>query len=206
MKLKTFIDTNKGITFLVILAMMAYFHQWDNTTAWVYLALHGTYGFLWVLKSRLFPDASWERKIPLWFGIVSWLSLALYWVPPYLLTRFQVQAPPWLLALAISLNLFGVFFTFTADMQKFTSLKLRPGTLVADGMLSLSRNINYFGEFLIYLAFAILPMNWLAFIPLALFIGTFWVPNMLRKEKSLATLPGFDAYKQRTRFFIPYIF
>lgn len=206
MKLKSFIDTNKGITFLAILAMMACFRQWNNPTAWVYLALHGTYGYLWVLKSHFFPDASWERKTSLWFGIFSWLALTIYWIPPYLLISRGVQAPAWLLALAICLNLFGVFFTFSADMQKYTHLKFQPGTLITDGMLSLSRNINYFGEFLVYLAFALLPMTWFAFIPLTLFVGIFWIPNMLRKEKSLASLPGFQEYKRKTRFFLPFIF
>ena len=32
----------KGITFLVVLVMMAIYDQWQNTTAWTYLALHGT--------------------------------------------------------------------------------------------------------------------------------------------------------------------
>jgi hypothetical protein len=56
-----FIDPHKGVTFLVILGMMALFSQWQNATAWVYLALHGTYGILWVLKSRNFPDKKWEQ-------------------------------------------------------------------------------------------------------------------------------------------------
>lgn len=206
MKLNYFIDSNKGITFLVILGLMAYFKQWDNSTAWVYLALHGTYGILWVMKTYLFPDANWVRKTSLWFGLVSWAALMLYWIPAFLLMRNGVQAPPWLLAVAIGLTIFGVFFVFTADMQKYTALKLRPGELVTDGMFGLSRNINYFGELLIYAAFALLPMSWLAFIPLALFIAAFWIPNMIRKEKILAGMPGFEAYRRKTRVFFPFLF
>ncbi|MCU0504039.1 MAG: hypothetical protein MUC51_20165 [Anaerolineae bacterium] len=37
--------------------MIAVYDQWDNPTAWVYLALHGVYRLLWVLKSRIFPNA-----------------------------------------------------------------------------------------------------------------------------------------------------
>jgi protein-S-isoprenylcysteine O-methyltransferase Ste14 len=206
MKLNYFIDSNKGITFLVILGLMAYFDQWDNPTAWVYLALHGTYGLLWVMKTGLFPDANWTRKTSLWFGLVSWAALMLYWIPAFLLMWRGVQAPLWLLALAISLNILGVFFVFTADMQKFTALKLRPNELITDGMFGLSRNINYFGEFLIYAAFALLPMTWLAFIPLALFIVTFWIPNMVRKEKVLAGLPGYEEYRRKVKAFFPFLF
>ncbi len=206
MKLKFYVDTNKGITFIFLLALMTFYHQWQNPTAWVYLALHGTYGLLWVLKSNLFPDASWERKTSLWFGLVSWFSLVLYWIPGWLVMSKGITAPYWLLALAISLNIFGNFFVFTADMQKFTSLKLHPGELITGGLFRLSRNINYFGELLVYTAFALLPMVWFAFLPLAAFIVTFWVPNMLRKEKVLAALPGYPEYKKKTRSFFPFLF
>jgi steroid 5-alpha reductase family enzyme len=206
MKLNHFIDSNKGITFLVILGMMAYFKQWDNPTAWVYLALHGTYGILWVMKTYLFPDTNWVRKTSLWFGLVSWAALMLYWIPAYLLMRNGVQAPLWLLAVAISLNIFGVFFVFTADMQKYTTLMLRPDELITSGMFGLSRNINYFGELLIYAAFALLPMTWLAFVPLVLFITFFWIPNMIRKDKILRQLPGFNEYRKKTKAFFPFLF
>ena len=56
-----FIDSHKGVTPLAILAMMAVYDQWDNPTAWVYLGLHGSYGILWVLKSRIFGDRQWEQ-------------------------------------------------------------------------------------------------------------------------------------------------
>jgi len=206
MKLKYYIDSNKGITFIAILVMMAVYHQLQNTTAWVYLALHGTYGILWVLKSRIFPDASWERKSSLWFGLVSEFSLVLYWFPAWWIMWKGVQAPPWLLAIVISLYAFGVFFVFTADMQKYTTLKLQPDGLITNGMFSLSRNINYFGEFLIYVAYAIMPMTWLAFIPLTAMMLTFWIPNMVRKDKVLACLPGFEEYRKKIKFFFPFLF
>jgi steroid 5-alpha reductase family enzyme len=206
MKQKYFIDTNKGVTFIVILIMMAIYHQWQNPTAWVYLALHGTYGLLWVLKSNIFPDVSWERKTSLWFGLVSWFALVLYWFPGWWIMWKGVTAPPWLLALAVSLNAFGTFFVFAGDMQKFTALKQRPGELITDGLFRLSRNVNYFGEFLVYTGFALLPMVWLAFLPLAAFIIIIWIPNMVRKDRVLASLPGFPEYKKNTRSFFPFIF
>jgi len=206
MKLKYYIDTNKGITFIVILLLMAFYHRWQNGTAWVYLALHGTYGILWVLKSRLFPDRNWEKKVSPWFGLVSWLALVLYWIPGWMVVAWDVQAPAWLLAVCISAYTFGAFFVFSADMQKFVSLQLNPGTLVTEGMMSLSRNINYFGELLIYLSFALLALNPWAFLPLMAFIVTFWIPNMVRKDRSLALLPGFADYKKKTKSFFPFLF
>jgi hypothetical protein len=46
----------------------------------VYLALHGTYGLLWILKSRTFPDKQWEQPVPWSLGLATWALLTLYWV------------------------------------------------------------------------------------------------------------------------------
>lgn len=206
MKLKFFIDTHKGLTFLFVLGLIAWYGQWNNPTAWVYLALHGTYGLLWVLKSRIFPDQSWEKKTSLGFGLVTWVALTTYLVPAWLIIWRNVQTPPWLLALAVSLYTFGVFFHFASDMQKHTSLKFHPNRLITDGMMALSRNINYFGEFLIYSAFALLAVTPWAFLPLGLFIIFYWIPNMRRKERMLAQMEGYAEYRARTKVFIPFIF
>ena len=68
MKQKHFIDTQKGATAPTVLLLIWYFSQWGSTTAWIYLAIHGSYGIMWVLKSAIFPDKTWEanaRKINL---------------------------------------------------------------------------------------------------------------------------------------------
>lgn len=206
MKLKICINSNKGIIFLVYLGMIAYYRQWGNATAMVYLALHGTYGLLWVMKSRLFPDQQWENKVPLWFGWVAWLALCLYWLPGWLIVSRSVQAPAWLMSLCVSLFVFGVFFHFVSDMQKHTSLALKPETLIIDKMFGLSRNINYFGELLIYTAMAALAMSWLAFLPLIAFIVFYWIPKMIRKEKSLSRYADFNEYKYKVKLFVPFLF
>ena len=73
MKQKFFIDSHKGITFIAILTMMAIYHEWSSVTAWVYLAMHGSYGLLWVLKSRIFPDKQWEQNAACGMGYISGL-------------------------------------------------------------------------------------------------------------------------------------
>jgi len=112
MKIRHFIDLFKGPTFIFVLIMMAIYNQWQNTTAWVYLALHGSYGILWVLKSRNFPDKNWEKLTSLAFGLLGMASLSLYLVAPWLLTSRGTQAPGWYLGLCVLLYIFGVFFHF----------------------------------------------------------------------------------------------
>ena len=206
MKQKFFIDSHKGLTSLVILVMIAYFHQWQNTTAWIYLALHGTYGFLWVLKSRIFPDKQWEETRGLGYGLYIWAGLSLYWISAYLITSRSTSAPAWLLAVCISLYTFGIFLHFSADMQKYIELKYNPDHLITDGMFSKVRNINYFGEFLIYLGFGLLAMHWLPILVIFLFLVIIWIPNMLKKEKSLSRYSGFMQYKRHSKLFIPFLY
>lgn len=206
MKQKQFINLNKGITFLVILGMMAIYQRWDNPTAWIYLALHGTYGILWNLKSQLFPDRQWEQKTTLWFGLAIFAGLALYWIAPWMLIARDVQALDWYVAVCVSMNLFGTFLHIASDMQKYTELKLNPHHLIQSGCWRSIRNPNYFGELLIYLSFSLLAMHWLPLVILATWVLFVWLPKMHKKDASLARYPDFSAYKARTKLFIPFIF
>ena len=206
MRQKTFIDVQKAATGPAVLLMMALFAQWQNPTAWVYLALHGTYGLLWVMKSNIFPDKSWEKKTGWGYGLVILGGLSLYWVAPWILMSQGVHTPPWHMGACISLYTLGIFLHFSTDMQKYISLKLRPETLITEGMMARSRNLNYFGELLIYLGFGLLAMHWLPILILVLFVVIIWFPNMRRKDESLSRYPDFEAYSRRTKLFIPFLF
>ena len=205
MKHKFYVDTHKGVTGLAVLLMIAVHDQWHNPTAWVYLALHGTYGILWVLKSRVFPDQQWERRVGLAFGLVSWGALALYWIAPWIITSQSVQAPPWFLGACVSLYAFGVFLHFASDMQKHVFLTLNPNRLITNGLWSRVRNPNYLGELLIYFGFGLLAMHWMPLAVIGLFIVFVWLPNMRRKDQSLSRYPEFAAYQTRTKWLIPFL-
>ncbi len=210
MKQKYFIDFHKGITFLYILFIINWYSAYNNTTIWVYLGLHGTYGILWVLKSQIFPDKSWEANSGLSYGLFILIGLSLYWIAPWIIVSGyfnngdMVVVPLWLISLCISLFGIGVFLHFSSDMQKYTALKLNPGHLIMDGLFNKSRNMNYFGEFLIYLSFALLSLHWIPMIILILFILVIWVPNMLKKDKSLSRHKEFENYKSKTKMFLPF--
>ena len=206
MKQKYFIDSQKAITVLFILILMVLYHQLNNPTAWIYLALHGTYGILWVLKSRLFPDKAWEKETNLVYGLVIWVGLCLYWVTPWIITSQAVIAPGWYLGICISIYIIGVFIHFTSDMQKYCTLEYRPNQLITGGFFSRVRNINYFGELLIYTGFGLLAMHWLPIMILLIWVAAVWIPRMLKKDKSLSRYADFPAYKARTKLFIPFLY
>jgi steroid 5-alpha reductase family enzyme len=144
------------------------------------------------------------RETSLAFGLLGWGALTLYWVAPWLLTSRAVQVPPWYLGGCVTLYVLGICFHFGADMQKHTALALRPDTLITDGMFSRCRNINYFGELLIYLGFGLLAMHWLPIAVLMLYVGAYWIPRMLAKDRSLSRYPEFAEYRRRTKLFLPF--
>ena len=212
MKYKFYIDTHKGATFFYIFSLIYFYNAFDNILAMVYLAIHGSYGFFWVLKSRIFPDKTWEIKVPLYYGFVIWFGLSLYWVAPWIITSeyfydiSMISNMNTIIAVGIFIYVFGVFLHFTSDMQKFTQLKHKPGQLIDDSLFKRCRNMNYFGELLIYSSFALLSMHWIPWAVLLLFIILVWAPNMLRKDKSLAKYDNFEDYKKGSKLFIPFIY
>jgi len=210
MKQKHFIDFHKGITFLYISMLIICYNAFNNVTIWVYLGLHGTYGVLWVMKSFIFPDRSWEKKTNFLYGITILLGLSLYWISPLLIVSGyfnngdMIVAPNWLISISIFLFGVGVFFHFSSDMQKYTELRLNPGSLISQGFFKKSRNTNYFGEFLIYISFSLLAMHWIPILVLFIFILFIWIPNMIRKDKSLSRYEKFEDYKNNSGIFFPF--
>jgi len=203
MRQKFFIDTHKAATAPVIVGLMAWSGAWDNPTAWLYLALHGTYGALWVCKSRVFPDKSWEAPCSMAYGLMIWGGLTLYWIAPWWIVRADVRATAPYAAGCVALYVVGVFLHFVSDMQKHMALRLRPEALVTEGLWSRLRNPNYLGELCIYLGFSLLARHWAPLLAIALFVGAVWVPNMLKKDRSLSRYPGFDDYRSRSWLFLP---
>jgi protein-S-isoprenylcysteine O-methyltransferase Ste14 len=204
MKAKYAINLSKGLTFFFILLLM-FVYQNFTLGPWVYLALHGTYGFLWLLKDRIFPDKQWEQPVSVPQGIFIFIVVNLYWIAPFILISSGTVPPLPLVAVAISLNIFGVFLHFVSDAQKYYTLKYQKG-LITEGFFTRCRNTNYLGEIFIYTAFAMLTQHWLPFLILGGFISTIFIPNMLKKDKSLSRYSEFDDYKNRSGLLLPKLF
>ena len=205
MKQKHFIDFHKGATAPAVLILIWYFSQWENTTAWIYLAIHGSYGIMWILKSAIYPDKTWETKCSIWYGFYIWSGLTLYWISPFIIMSTPVYNSPMYLGIMVAIFAMGVFFHYASDMQKHAYLKLKPGELITDGLMSRCRNTNYFGELLIYLSFALLSRHWIPIVVLVSFMVIIWLPNMHRKDKSLSRYPDYVEYKKRSSLMIPFI-
>ncbi len=196
------INLQKGGTLPFVLALMWRFDCW-TPTAWTYAALHGSYGLCWLLKDRVFPDPNWEKKITFAGAFNMWaLVLGLYWLAPVLIVTRNYEAPTWLLCVASIVYVLGVVIMMGSDAQKYFTLRAKRG-LITDGFFARVRHPNYLGEMMLYGSFALVAGHWLPWAVLAwVWLGVF-VPNMLRKEASMARYPEWPDYKARSGFLLP---
>ena len=49
-------------TFPLLAILIAWYHN-TSAAAWIYLAMHGSYGLVWIIKDLAFPDASPARAL-----------------------------------------------------------------------------------------------------------------------------------------------
>ena len=203
MKLNQIINLHKGLTMFVVAGLMMFYKNY-SIAAWVYLSLHGTYGILWLLKEKIFPDPYFKEKINFITSITGFIFLGSYWIAPFILISSQKSVSNPIIAASISINIIGVFLHFASDAQKYFTLRIQK-ELIRDGFFKNIRNTNYLGEILIYLSFAILSMSYIPFAILALFFFVVFLPRMIKKDKSLTKYSSFKEYKQISGLLFPKI-
>ncbi|NQV16050.1 DUF1295 domain-containing protein [bacterium] len=204
------INFQKGATAFWVLGLMFYFQNFSDQ-AWVYLGLHGSYGFCWLLKDVAFPDPRWQTRITFGGAFIAVAAvLGPYWVIPYLLIspilgEAHMGANWAWMTTAIALHTLGIAIMLTADSQKYYALKYQKG-LITSGMFRYVRHPNYLGEMMIYGAYATLVWCWIPWAILAwVWIGLFAV-NISMKERSMSRYPEWAEYKKRSWYLIPGFF
>ena len=197
-----FINLHKALVIPVTVAAMLTFGNF-STMMWLYLAMHGTYSILWLIKGRTYPDRRFAEQVPIWIGILFvFLPLAGYYAAPILLAWLHPNVPGWAVALAVSIFTFGIFLHYVADAQKYYTLQLRPG-LIDTGLFARTRNPNYLGEIMTYMGFAIISWHWIPFVVNFAWIFGFFIRNMIKKDRSMSRHPGFAAYAARAGMLFP---
>jgi len=208
------INTQKAGTFFFLGALMWFYADRTpaatSTAAWIYLALHGSYGLVWLLKDMCFPDPGWQVRVTLGSTLAGMFGLGMYWSFGWLLISgtsqpdYPLPEVAWF-CLCISLCMLGSVIMIAADCQKYYTLRLRRG-LITDGLHRWIRHPNYLGEMMIYGGFALMVWHWLPVVWLAyVWLGLFAV-NMVMKEASMARYPEWAEYRRRSWWLIPGIF
>ena len=201
------INFQKCGTFLFLGLLMWHYRNF-SMAAWIYLAMHGSYGIVWLIKDIAFPDPVWQKRITIGGGINAFLAvLGWYWAFGWLLIS-GVSKPDYPLpdgawyALCISLCMLGSMVMIAADAQKYFTLRIQRG-LITGGMFRYIRHPNYLGEMLIYGSFALMVWHWLPFLVLAWVWGGLFAVNMVLKEASMSRHPEWADYRTRSWWLLP---
>jgi len=205
-KMAWVINLHKALTLPFVAALMFAFQNF-SFVAWVYLALHGSYGLYWLLKHFAFRDEKWEVRITWASATFTFVLLATYWIAPFLLVSLIVNPEntipaDWLIALSIASHTLGVVIMTSSDCQKHYALKHRR-SLISNGMFRLIRHPNYLGEMMMYASYALLVQHWIPWIVLLYLWTMVFLVNMLSIEASLSCYPEWSNYKARTSMLIP---
>jgi steroid 5-alpha reductase family enzyme len=199
------INLHKALVPVLVFGLMLIYHN-GSVEAFIYLALHGTYSLLWLIKQALYPDRRFDQRQPLVIAILFiFVPLAGYYLAPFLLISQQVTLPPYVIGGALCLYIIGIFLHYVGDAQKYYTLRYHRG-LIQEGLFSRTRNPNYLGEILIYVSFAILAWHWLPFLILGGWVFGFFLKNMRTKDRSLARYPEFEQYREATGLLFPRVF
>lgn len=210
LKLAWVINFQKGFTLFWVLGLIYYFNN-PSTQALIYLALHGSYGFCWLLKDVCFPDKNWQAKVTYGGALMSvLLVLGPYWLFAYLLVSDALGpqhsgANEYWLSFAVILHTLGIAIMLAADAQKFYTLKYKKG-LITEGMFKHIRHPNYLGEIMIYASYAIVVWHWVPWVILISIWSLVFMTNIQMKEASMSRYPEWESYKKRSRLLIPKIF
>lgn len=201
---RNFINPHKVITPIFIIALIIIY---DNASIGplIYLSLHGMYCLNWMLKELMFPDKLFDEEISLKTYLLATVTVYNYWWAPWLLISRRIEPHPLVILAAVSLNILGTFLHFGCDVQKYFVLQERTG-LITNGFFARSRNLNYLGEIMIYLGFAILPQHIGPLLMLSGMVLFVFVPMMLRKDRSMSRYEDFKEYKTQSNFILPKLF
>ena len=195
------IDGCKGATLPVMLWLMWWTKNQSNAATLV-TTLHGSYGLLWCLKSQIFPDPQWDRRVTALSAIVTCSWLVGYWGAGFLVIAGQLQLSPLRQAVATMMYVFGVVLMMCADTQKYFMLSLRRG-LIVEGWFRRCRNTNYLGEMLLYAAFAVMAQSWLYWTFLWATWSHVFLVNIYWKELSLTRKEGWEQYSRSSWLLLP---
>ena len=203
----TAINWAKALT-VVLLILMAFRFGLAGPRQVLYLSLHISYCLWWLLEQWLFParvqQLFTDRVGPGRFAVALLFIGVLYSLPGLLAFLNPTPISNGAMALGVGLFSFGSLINATADVQKMTAKAMGAG-LVADGIWRRVRHVNYLGDLLRYLSFAVVAgMGWGYLVPALVLL--IYLQRIQQKEQQMASkYPEFVAYQGRSTRLLPWL-
>lgn len=203
----TAINVAKMITIAIVIILIAIVGISDQRQI-LYACMHISYCVWWLLEQRIYPERRtflFQEKVgPI--GLISAVLIigVFYSLPAFLAFFNSNPLTIAATATAIPLFYFGSLINTSADVQKMTA-KTLGRDLVSDGIWSRIRHVNYSGDLMRYLSFAVVAGSaWAFLVPLA--IAALYLQRIGEKEIAMGEkYPDFAAYRQRTTRLIPWV-
>ena len=196
----TAINIAKVITIAIVVTLIAFVGITDQRQI-LYACMHISYCVWWLLEQRIYP----ERRTFLFqemvgpFGLISAILIigVFYSLPAFLAFFNSNPLTIAATATAVPLFYFGSLINTSADVQKMTAKTMGRG-LVNDGIWSQIRHVNYSGDLMRYLSFAVIAgSTWAFLVPLA--IAALYLQRVNEKYVDFGT------YRQHTKRLVPWI-
>ncbi len=151
-----------------------------------------------------------KRHIPWAEAMDIPFAFALYYIG-FAMLGFSTDIRPGLLdILAILIFFTGSFLNTFSEIQrdKWKKHSENKGRLYTVGLFKYSMHINYFGDLLWVIAYAIITRNWYSVLIPAFLFCFFAFYNIPLLDKHLASHYGeqFEEYRKKTKKFIPFIY
>lgn len=129
-KMRHVVNLFKGATFPFVVLLMVIFKNY-SLGMYLYLALHGSYGIIWILKDAFFPDKSFDNKATFGSLAVVTFLLIMYWMMPvFIASGIAIQNPSNIrVATAVFIYAIGAVLMIGSDGQKNFMLKYRKGRI-----------------------------------------------------------------------------
>ena len=113
--------------------------------------------------------------------------------------------------------LFGFLFEIIADIQKSNFNKFNKGEFISNGLWSITRHPNYFGEFILWLGITIASLGYIDNYKYVLLLTPIFVYLLLTRvsgvnlledigEKRWGNSKEYQKYKEKTPLFFPKLF
>jgi protein-S-isoprenylcysteine O-methyltransferase Ste14 len=199
------INLAKGLTIFLLIGYGIIFGIHDMRQV-IYLCLHISYCVWWLIEQWFYPKRQqmmFSDSVGIVEIIFALLIVGVFYSLPGFLAFMNSEPISFLtVGLALPLFFFGSIVNATADVQKLTAKELGAG-LVQDNIWRFSRNINYFGDLLRYLSFAVVAGSiWAYLVPGLVFV--IYLQRIFQKEKSMGEkYSEYQEYKNKTSRLIP---
>jgi len=113
--MRVYVNFHKGGMFFYILFLMWYFDNF-TTSAYLYLSLHGSYGYFWLLKDFVFPDPGFGRYVTITSFLMPFpIALIPYMMPAFWMIRDRPEVSNERMFVCLMMYMFGVMLMMLTD-------------------------------------------------------------------------------------------